>query len=178
VARTSAKRGQQWQQRHLGAILGGTTKKEVKIMAKGAHDHRGRFTVGNAGGPGRPRRAVERDYLRALNAAVSLHDWREIVEAAVARAKEGDAKAREWLARYLLGATPPSLIDLTVDDVVSGGAGDGTGTELLEAVIGYLKKGRFRARFEAEDTFEANQLLGRSRLGELQDGEDGVVPSA
>jgi hypothetical protein len=73
----------------------------------------------------------------------------EIVQAAVASAKKGDAKAREWQARYLLGDDPASLIDLAVDDVVSGGVGDGIGTELLEGVIADIKKGRFRARFEA-----------------------------
>ncbi len=64
---------------------------------------RGRFAKGNLGGPGRPRRAVEREYLAALSAAVSLDDWREIVQRAVTDAKGGDATARVWLARYLVG---------------------------------------------------------------------------
>jgi hypothetical protein len=34
---------------------------------------------------------------------VSLDRWREIVERAVAEASKGDAKAREWLASYLVG---------------------------------------------------------------------------
>src|SRR5947208_112287 len=103
-------------------------------MVKAAHDHRGRFAAGNPGGPGRPRRPVEREYLRALNEAVTLDDWQEVVRGALAQAKEGDAKAREWLARYLIGDKPPRLIDLAADDV----AGAGIGTELLKALVRYV----------------------------------------
>jgi hypothetical protein len=46
------------------------------------HTSNGRFAVGNPGGPGRPRRAIEREYLAALSDTVSLGDWREIVERA------------------------------------------------------------------------------------------------
>jgi hypothetical protein len=125
-------------------------------MAKAAHDERGRFTVGNPGGPGRPPRAVEREYLRALNEAVSLDDWKEVVQAAVADAKEGDAKAREWLARYLIGDDPPRLIDLSVDDVVAGG---GIGAELFPALIRYVRQAWHRSQFEAEEMREATRLL-------------------
>ena len=75
-------------------------------------DEAGRFTTGNPGGPGRPRRAVELDYLAALGDALTLADWREIVTRAVTDAKAGDKSAREWVGRYALGAQPFSLIDL------------------------------------------------------------------
>lgn len=71
-------------------------------MAEGRDDN-GRFMVGNAGGPGRPRRAVEREYLAALSDAIGLDGWRAIVERAVQDATAGDARARAWLATYLLG---------------------------------------------------------------------------
>ena len=61
----------------------------------------GRFAAGNAGGPGRPRREVERRYLDATLAAVAVEDWSEIVKRAVVGAKAGDAKARDWLSRVL-----------------------------------------------------------------------------
>lgn len=64
-------------------------------------DAAGRFAAGNAGGPGRPRREVERQFLDATLAAVSVEDWSEIVKRAAADAKAGDAKARDWLARVL-----------------------------------------------------------------------------
>jgi hypothetical protein len=66
-------------------------------------DGRGRFAKGNAGGPGRPRRQTEREYLRAVLGACSIEDWEEVVRRAVVDAKAGDARAREWLSAYVLG---------------------------------------------------------------------------
>ena len=66
-------------------------------------DKSGKFSAGNAGGPGRPPRATERDYLVALSESCSTDDWQEIVTRAVDDAKSGDAKARSWLAGYLVG---------------------------------------------------------------------------
>jgi hypothetical protein len=63
----------------------------------------GRFVSGNPGGPGRPRRAIERDYLAALSEAVPMDRWRKIIERAVSDAEQGDAKARESLSGYLAG---------------------------------------------------------------------------
>jgi hypothetical protein len=59
--------------------------------------------LGNRGGPGRPRRTVEAQYLLALREAVPLETWNKVCETAVAQAVAGDAKAREWLANYLIG---------------------------------------------------------------------------
>ncbi len=66
-------------------------------------DKQGRFVKGSSGGPGRPKRATEQEYLATLGEAVSLADWREVVVRAMSDAKTGDAKAREWLAKYLIG---------------------------------------------------------------------------
>jgi|TARA_Y100000310_G_scaffold53034_1_gene48653 hypothetical protein len=66
-------------------------------------DDKGRFAEGNSGGPGRPRRAIERDYLRTLAEACPLETWEVIVVKAVKEAVEGDEKARAWLSKYLLG---------------------------------------------------------------------------
>ena len=76
---------------------------------------RGKFAVGNPGGPGRPRRAVETEYLATLNEAVPLEDWRAVVERALADAKQGDPKAREWLSKYLLEGDG-TLFSLAVSD--------------------------------------------------------------
>ena len=54
-------------------------------------------------GPGRPRRAVEEDYLLALTEEVPLDRWRNIVRRAVQDAEKGDRWAREWISRYVLG---------------------------------------------------------------------------
>lgn len=77
----------------------------------------GQFAQGNSGGPGRPPRQTESDYLRATVAACSIEDWTAIVERAVQDAKAGNSKAREFLGRYFLGAAP-ILSELTALDEV------------------------------------------------------------
>jgi hypothetical protein len=77
----------------------------------------GTFAAGNPGGPGRPRRAVEREYLAALADVASLEAWREICQRAVEDAKQGNPKARAWLASYLLGSNPLRPLDLAADEV-------------------------------------------------------------
>lgn len=79
----------------------------------------GRFAQGNPGGPGRPRRTVERDYIATLSEAVTLDAWRSVIEAAIAQARNGDDKARAWLSKYCLGEKHISLLDLAAQDVAS-----------------------------------------------------------
>lgn len=85
-------------------------------------DTAGRFAQGNPGGPGRPRRAVEGDYLRSLTDRVTPDVWGAIVDTAIDDARAGDAKAREWLARYVMGERPPSLFALAVADAAGDDA--------------------------------------------------------
>jgi hypothetical protein len=66
-------------------------------------DASGRFAPGNPGGPGRPPRQTETEYLRAVQRACSVEDVTAIAARAVWQARGGDARAREWLSRYLLG---------------------------------------------------------------------------
>jgi hypothetical protein len=90
-------------------------------MAKAERTARGQFAEGNPGGPGRPRRATERAYLAALSDACPPETWREIVARAVADAKDGDAKARSWLAAYLVGqpdSMAATLHALAVDEAL------------------------------------------------------------
>lgn len=91
-------------------------------------DQTGRFAPGNAGGPGRPRRATERAYLATISEACPPDTWREIVAKAVDDARAGDAKARDWLAAYLVGkpeAAAKTLHALAVEDAA--------GTDPVEA---------------------------------------------
>jgi hypothetical protein len=83
-------------------------------------DAHGRFAPGHPGGPGRPRRTVEFDYLTVLSSAVPLDRWRRIVERAATDAEGGDSRAREWLSGYLLGRVPPGLYDLAVIEARGG----------------------------------------------------------
>jgi hypothetical protein len=67
-------------------------------------DNKGRFDKGNPGGPGRPKRPTEVAYLNVVMSECSLADWQEISARAVSDAKTGDAKARDWLGKHLIGA--------------------------------------------------------------------------
>jgi len=48
-------------------------------------------------------RRTEGDCMGVLLGAVTLNDWRDVVNNAKAAAKSGDAQARSWLAQYLMG---------------------------------------------------------------------------
>jgi hypothetical protein len=63
----------------------------------------GRLKKGHGNG-GRPPRAVEQDYLRRLTIAVSPDDWTAICTKAKEQALEGDHRARDFLASYLMGS--------------------------------------------------------------------------
>jgi hypothetical protein len=80
-------------------------------------DDKGRFAAGNPGGPGRPRRAVEQEYLAALADAVPLRRWKKIVARAVADAEAGDPKARRFIADMLIGKQPASLTTLAATEL-------------------------------------------------------------
>ena len=72
-------------------------------MNKNGRKSNGQFAKGNSGGPGRPTRSVESDYLAVLGDAVTPDRWRKIVERAISDAETGNYRAREWLGRYLIG---------------------------------------------------------------------------
>ena len=85
-------------------------------MPRNGNGNHGRFQKGNPGGPGRPRRAVEREYLAALSDAVTPDQWRLVAEKALQDAQAGDAAARAWLAKYLLGDTTATLLELAAKE--------------------------------------------------------------
>lgn len=71
------------------------------------------FRKGQSGNPnGRPKREVEKSYLKRLQDGVSLDDWGAIISVAVLQAKKGDKDARKWLGDYLLG-TPVQRTEVT-----------------------------------------------------------------
>ena len=85
------------------------------MMGKNGRDRHGRFAAGNPGGPGRPRRLVEADYLARISETISSDDWRRIVEKAKDDAINGDWRARAWLSVYLVGREPDyTLFELAV----------------------------------------------------------------
>lgn len=52
--------------------------------------------------------------MRALSDVLTLDAWRDICETAINSARDGDAKAREWVARYALGDSPTTIHALAV----------------------------------------------------------------
>jgi len=89
-------------------MLGGGKLPDTKVPRNTVATLQGRsaeghFAVGNRGGPGRPSRATEAKYLKAMISVVTVEDWVEIAERAVADAKGGNWRAREWLSQYLIG---------------------------------------------------------------------------
>ena len=87
-------------------------------------DPRGRFLPGNPGGPGRPPRAIERDYLSMAADTVTPEQWQTLVENALEDAKSGDAKARDWISRICLGAKPPSLKEVATKEALGISSAD------------------------------------------------------
>lgn len=63
----------------------------------------GQFAVGHSGGPGRPRRSTEMQYLATLGEIVTIDAWEKICTRAVEDAAKGDSTARSWIAKYVLG---------------------------------------------------------------------------
>jgi hypothetical protein len=62
------------------------------------------------------RRPIEREYLATLNAAVPLDTWQAICKRAADDALAGDAKARDWLAKWQLGLESRLLTVLAAEE--------------------------------------------------------------
>ncbi len=72
-------------------------------------DEKGRYLKGCDAGPGRPPLATEQEYVQATISNCTVAEWEQIVKRAVQDAKQGDAKAREWLSKYVLPSHPDAL---------------------------------------------------------------------
>ncbi len=123
-------------------------------------DESGRFAIGNAGGPGRPRRTIESAYMAALGDAVSLDDWQAIVSRAVADAKAGESKARDWLTRYLIGSTPPSLLAIAAREERSASETDDPVDEIDQEATRQRLQQRREERFRNLDVVTKEILDG------------------
>ena len=62
------------------------------------------WKAGPSGNPkGRPRREVEREYLGVVMRLCDVTTWARVIEKTIVDAVAGDYRAREFLARYILG---------------------------------------------------------------------------
>ena len=59
------------------------------------------------------KQQIERDYLLALAKKVTPSAWNKIVARAIEQAADGDYRAREWIARFVLPK------DMTILEVVA-----------------------------------------------------------
>ena len=67
-------------------------------------------------GKAKQRRPIEREYLATLNAAVPLDIWQAICKRAADDALAGDARARDWLAKWLLSIATRLLTTLAAEE--------------------------------------------------------------
>src|SRR5262245_12195623 len=88
------------------------------LNGNGHRNGHGQFAQGNPGGPGRPRRVAERDYLRTLAEECPPETWRAICRRAVSDAIAGESMSRDWLARYFRGNVSelPTLWAATMEE--------------------------------------------------------------
>lgn len=100
-------------------------------------------------------RRTQGDYLRTLLDRVTLETWGDVIDATVAKAKEGDPQARAWLASYLMGrATTEALAPLAVMVQAIGG-NDPLVNALAKPAIDRFKYPTLHGNDDAVDTIKA-----------------------
>lgn len=138
-------------------------------MAKDHRDENGRFLQGCPGGPGRPKRTTELQYLAVISEAVSLDDWKQIITKAVSQAKRGNRYARHFLAKYLLPADM-TLSDIAAHEEVSGDL-DGAVLDQLDDAAADLRW-RYRERLNRRRHLATMEALLHPNGEDLLDDED------
>ncbi len=63
------------------------------------------------------RRPIEREYLAVLNDVVTVDAWRRICQTAVDAALAGNARARDWLSRWLMEPDARPLTVLAAEEI-------------------------------------------------------------
>lgn len=138
-------------------------------------DTSGRFADGNRYGKGRPPRPVESVYLARLGDALTPDRWGRIVERAIVDAENGDPKAREFIARYALGAQPLTLVDLarreqagvtTEHELHAAGSLAAAGVEVIMLPYQTVTEGAIHLATEQDKAAPSGDTPGpRSRRG-------------
>jgi hypothetical protein len=128
-------------------------------------DDKGRFAAVNPGGQGRPRRAVEQEYLAALADAVPLRRWKKIVARAVADAEAGDPKARKFIADKVIGKQPAPLTTLAATE--QAGTLDEEIRVQAAALRGRVETRKMRNR--AFPSLKPDRSAGRGTVHEADD---------
>src|SRR5215831_920527 len=101
-------------------------------------------------------RRTQSDYMAALLDRVTLDAWNEIIDATIAAAKSGDARARAWLAEYLVGkpqVEAPTPLAVIVQRIQGS---DQLVNELASPAI-------YRAQWQDEEDAEEDNAKGAIR---------------
>ena len=115
-------------------------------MARNGRKSNGQFAAGNPGGPGRPSRAIEAEYLGVLSELVTIEKWRRIVARAADDAEAGDHRARQWLGQYLIADQKMTHVDVTAE----------TGITVLEVDDWYGNREALDRGIEKQKISQAN----------------------
>jgi hypothetical protein len=110
-----------------------------------------------------PHRRTQSDYMATLLDRVTPELWGEVIDATVAKAKEGDAQARAWLAAYLLGrpkAEAPSPLAVMAERI--------SGEDTLVAKLAHPAIERFKYHGLYDDD-EDKAAIKASIAAELAD---------
>jgi hypothetical protein len=105
--------------------------------------------------------------MAALLDRVTIDTWNEIIDATIAAAKSGDARARAWLAEYLLGK-PQVEAPTPLPVIVQRISGD---DELVEN-LARPAINRWRWQHDYEDDDEAKDAITARIAAELSDRID------
>lgn len=92
------------------------TTAPISPFGNGGRDANGRFTSGNAGGPGNPHSRRVAEFRRVLFEAISDDDLREIAETLKHQSKSGNLDATKILLDRLLGRPIQHQINENVEE--------------------------------------------------------------
>src|SRR5215472_13639068 len=104
-------------------------------------------------------RRTQSDYMAALLDRVTLETWNEIIDATISAAKSGDARARAWLAEYLVGKAQveaPSPLTVIVERMI--------GKDELVETLARPAISRWRYNDEDDDENEKTEDAIRAQI--------------
>ena len=116
------------------------TSKAKRQVERGSD---GRFTAGNNGGPGRPRRDTEREYLAAFQRALSAEDLEAVTRSVLECALAGNVAACRLLFEYAIGKPTEKLEFQQVEEYRVAGVSPAEGmTQMLKRIQKATKERR------------------------------------
>ncbi len=97
-------------------------------------------------------RRTQSDYMGALLDRVTLETWGDVIDATVAKAKDGDAQARAFLAAYLVGKPTHDAPEPLAVTAARISGDDALAAKLAKPAIDRVRYPALTARADAEAT--------------------------